>query len=88
MSKHSLTAIAEIWTIVSESISDEDRESIAENVVAVLIDHDYSLDDIKYEFENDADIINAVKYYSDDEVWPDEDEDYDVDYDMYDEEDE
>jgi hypothetical protein len=71
----------ELWHIVRESIPSIDRDSIAESVVATLIDHDCGPLQIKAAFRGDQDIIDAVKRHIDlDEDEANEDEEADIDY--------
>jgi len=80
-----LTLAYELWNAVSESISSIDRDSVAESVVALLIEHDISPDQIRKAFRGDGDIIEAVKLHADldtvdeDSEYEDEDEDS-IDY--------
>jgi hypothetical protein len=82
----SLSLAAELWSAVKESIISSDRASVADTVIAMLIDHDVSAEEIRREFRGDGDIIEALKYYSDldaeswDEIDEDETDDYGVDY--------
>jgi hypothetical protein len=78
MSAQALSVISEIWNIVSDHIPVDDASVIAENVVSILLDHDIDIEDIKYEFSNDENIMAAVKYYG--EFADTEDEEYE-DYD-------
>lgn len=69
----SIQLASELWSLVRESLTDEDREQIAESLVGILIDHGYDLEDIREEFV-DSDIKQAVKYFADeDEEYCDED---------------
>ena len=72
----------ELWHTVRESIASIDRDSVAESVVSILIDHDCSPQQIRATFRGDQDIIEALKLHVDsdiDDVEEDEDE-YEVDY--------
>jgi hypothetical protein len=52
-----------------------DRDEAAETVVAILIDNDCDVDDIKDSFKGDADIKRALTaYLDDDKSYVDEDE--------------
>lgn len=80
----SVQLAAEIWSLVRESIPYDDREHLADSLVSMLVDQGFDLDDIKYEFDNDSDVQDAIKYYIDDEdseyereEYSDEDEDED-----------
>jgi uncharacterized protein YjfI (DUF2170 family) len=75
-----LLALAyELWHTVRESIPSIDRDSIAESVVAILIDHDCGPLQIKAAFRGDQDIIEAVNLHIDDiDDEDDEEDDEDV----------
>ena len=79
----SVQLAAEIWSLVRESIPYDDREQLADSLVSVLVDQGFDLDDIRYEFDNDSDVQDAIKYYVDEdaeyerEEYSDEDEDED-----------
>lgn len=70
----SLQLASEIWNLVSESIPFDEREQIAFNFVGILVDNEYDLDDIQYEFSDDDNLITAVKYYRDEYEEEDEEE--------------
>lgn len=80
----SVQLAAEIWRLVRESIPYDDREQLADGLVSILMDQGFDLDDIKYEFDGDSDVNDAIKYYADDtesdydyeDYKEDEDEDY------------
>jgi len=84
-----LALITEVWHMMKESVVVTDRETVAENLVAILIDNDHSATDIRSAFRDDSDVIAALKYHLDDAVGFDEDEeaDYDDDLDDYAEDD-
>jgi hypothetical protein len=71
-----LDLIAQIWNMTRESIMAIDRDAIAENLVGILIDHDFSAEEIKSTFRDDADIIDALKAYVEDAVEFEEDAEY------------
>jgi hypothetical protein len=60
-----------------------DRQEAAETLVAVLIDHDEDVEDIRDAFKHDSDVKRALTAYLDNdknyEEDPDEDEDLDED---------
>jgi hypothetical protein len=73
-----LTLVAEMWLAVKESIISSDRAIVADNVIALLVDHDIAVDEIRKAFRGEGDIIDALKYYVDDaDAAFDEDEDDD-----------
>ena len=73
----SIQLAAEIWNSVRESVSYDEREELASNVVGIMIDHGCDLDDISHELRTDEDIQKAVNYYRDEVESEDNDEDYD-----------
>ena len=85
-----LTLVVETWNAVKESIISSDRGVVADNVVSLLIDHDIAHDEIRRAFRGEGDIIDALKYYIDnDEKWDEtaeEDDDDELEY-RYDDED-
>lgn len=74
----SLHIVSELWSMVSDSLLSSDRDSIAEHLVSLLIDNDYTIDEIKNEFAHDKTIIQAVREYAQNEE--DESEDSDDDW--------
>jgi hypothetical protein len=77
MSNQNLAAIADIWNLVSEYLTEDDRIHLADNVVTMLMDYDYHLDDIRHEFDGNSEIMDAVKFYSENEDIYEEDDTYD-----------
>lgn len=74
----SVELAGEIWRLVRESIPYDDKSSLAEGLVGILIDQGYELDDIAYEFTGDAAMQNAIKWYADEDSGDgDHDEYYD-----------
>jgi len=59
-----------------ESIMAIDRDAIAENLVGILIDNDFSAAEIKSTFRDDEDIIAALKAYVEDAVEFEEESEY------------
>lgn len=84
-----LAPIAEVWQMMRESIIVTDRETVAENLIAILIDNDYSAADIRQAFRDDSEVMAALKYHIDDALAYEEeesegdyaDEDFDIDED-------
>lgn len=85
-----LDIIAEIWNMTRDSIMANDRDAIAENMVGILIDNDFSPSEIQSTFREDYDIITALKVYVDDAVEFEEEEseyeEYEDEDDSYDDE--
>jgi len=69
-----LDIIVEVWKMVRESIISSDRYSVAENLVTILIDSDFSPVEIKSAFRGDGDVIEALKYHVDHEFGDTDDE--------------
>jgi hypothetical protein len=78
-----LELIAEIWNMTKDSLMANDRDAIAENLIGILIDHDFSPAEIKSVFRDDYDITSALKSHVEDAVEFEEDE---AEYEEYDEE--
>ena len=74
----------EIWTEARRFISGPDRAELAETVVNLLIEHDYSAEEIKEAFRGDADIKQSLQDFLIEDT---ADEEYEEDYDEEDEED-
>ena len=73
---------SEIWSELKRYVNTVDRAEAAETIVAILIDHDSTVDNIKDAFKGDVDIKRALTTYLDndksyeDEEEEDEEEDY------------
>jgi len=66
---------SEMWSELKRYVNTVDRDEAAETVVAILIDNDCDVDDIKDSFKGDADIKRALTaYLDDDKSYVDEDE--------------
>ena len=77
----------EIWSELKRYVNTVDRAEAAETVIAILIDHDSDVEDIRNAFKGDADIKKALtayldndKDYTEDEEEFPEDEDEDSDW--------
>ena len=68
------TVVSELWYEIKRHIPPSDRAEAAELVVAVLINNDEDVDDIKDAFKNDRDIKQALMEYLDTEKGYDDDE--------------
>lgn len=62
----SVSLAAEIWSLMRESVPYDDREQLADSLVGILMDHGFDLDDISYEFNDDMDVQDAIKFYRED----------------------
>jgi hypothetical protein len=69
--------INELWSELKRYMNSVDRADAADTVVSVLIDNDYSAEDIRDAFRGDADIKRALVEYLDSDKQDDEDEDED-----------
>lgn len=79
---------SEIWSELKRYVNTVDRGEAAETLVAVLIDHDEDVEDIRDAFKHDSDVKRALTAYLDnDKSYDDEDEDFDEDEDQSDWED-
>ena len=66
---------SEMWSELKRYVNTVDRDEAAETVVAILIDNDCDVDDIKETFKGDADIKLALTAYLDnDRSYEDEDD--------------
>lgn len=72
----SVQLASELWNLVRDSVNEDVVSELAESFVAILLDHGHDLDDIKYEFD-DENIQDAIKFYADEEVQDESDEEYD-----------
>jgi hypothetical protein len=59
------TVASEIWGELKRYVNTVDRDEAAEAVVAILIDNDSDVDDIRAAFKNDVDIKRALTAYLD-----------------------
>jgi len=79
---------SEIWSELKRYVNTVDRGEAAETLVAVLIDHDEDVEDIRDAFKHDSDVKRALTAYLDnDKSYDDEDEEIDEDEDNYNQED-
>ena len=66
---------SEIWSELKRYVNTVDRAEAAETIVAILIDHDATVDNIKDAFKGDVDIKRALTTYLDnDKSYEDEEE--------------
>lgn len=80
MSKSSLNVLSDMWSMLREYVNPDDLTQLADNVVMMLLEADYELEDIRVAFDGDADIMEAVRFYSEDtsdDYSDDSDEDFD-----------
>jgi len=73
---------SEIWSELKRYVNTVDRGEAAETLVAVLIDHDEDVEDIRDAFKHDSDVKRALTAYLDnDKSYDDEDDEIDEDED-------
>jgi hypothetical protein len=72
---------SEIWNELKRYVNTVDRSEAAETLVAVLIDHDEDVEDIRDAFKHDSDVKRALTAYLDNDKNYEEDEDIDEDID-------
>jgi preprotein translocase subunit Sec63 len=66
---------SELWSELKRYVNTVDRDEAAETIVAILIDNDCDVDDIKNTFKSDSDIKRALTAYLDnDKSYEDEEE--------------
>ena len=68
------TLVSELWYELKRHIPASDRADAAETVVAVLVNNDEDIDDIKTAFKSDREIKTALMAYLDTEKNYEEDE--------------
>jgi len=78
---------SEIWGELKRYVNVVDRMEAAESIVAILIDHDHSVDDIRDAFKGDSDIKKALTAYLDNDKDYEEEEEEFEDEDDYNKED-
>jgi hypothetical protein len=72
---------SEVWNELKRYVNTVDRQEAAETLVAVLIDHDEDVEDIRDAFKHDSDVKRALTAYLDNDKDYDEEEDLDEDLD-------
>ena len=79
----SMDLVSELWSELKRYVSVVDRTEAADALVSLLVDQNYSSDDIKSAFKWDAEVKKAVQVYigdhtdEDDEEYDDEEQDID-----------
>jgi Ribonuclease G/E len=75
---------SELWSELKRYVNTVDRNEATETIVAILIDNDCDVDDIKNAFKGDPDIKRALTAYLDnDKSFEDEDEEADEEEDYH-----
>ena len=72
---------SEIWSELKRYVNTVDRGEAAETLVAVLIDHDEDVEDIRDAFKHDSDVKRALTAYLDNDKSYEDEEDIDEDID-------
>jgi hypothetical protein len=73
---------SEVWNELKRYVNTVDRQEAAETLVAVLIDHDEDVENIRDAFKHDSDVKRALTAYLDnDKSYDDDEEDLDEDFD-------
>lgn len=70
---------SEIWGELKRYVNVVDRMDAAESIVAILIDHDCTVDEIRESFKGDSDIKKALTAYLDNDKDYAEEEEEDID---------
>ena len=71
---------SEIWGELKRYVNVVDRMDAAENIVAILIDHDHDVEEIRDAFKGDSDIKKALTAYLDnDKDYTEEEEEEEFD---------
>jgi hypothetical protein len=65
---------SEIWGEIKRYVNTVDRQEAAETLVAVLIDHDEDVEDIRSAFKGDSDVKRALTAYLDNDKSYDDEE--------------
>jgi hypothetical protein len=65
---------SEVWNELKRYVNTVDRQEAAETLVAVLIDHDEDVEDIRDAFKHDSDVKRALTAYLDNDKDYDEEE--------------
>jgi hypothetical protein len=73
------TLVSELWYELKRHIPASDRADAAETVVAVLVNNDEDIDDIKTAFKSDREIKTALMAYLDTEKSYDEEDEEEYD---------
>ena len=73
---------SEIWGELKRYVNVVDRMDAAESIVAILIDHDHDVDEIREAFKGDSDIKKALTAYldNDKDYAEEDDEEFDDEY--------
>jgi uncharacterized membrane protein YhiD involved in acid resistance len=70
---------SEVWNELKRYVNTVDRQEAAETLVAVLIDHDEDVEDIRDAFKHDSDVKRALTAYLDNDKDYEEEIDEDLD---------
>jgi hypothetical protein len=71
---------ADLWSELKRYIPVPDRDEAADLMINLLIDNDYSAEEIKSAFKGDNDVRHALQSYLDDSAGEDEEDEDEDDY--------
>ena len=74
---------SEMWSELKRYVNTVDRDDAAQTVVAILIDNDCDVDDIKETFKGEPDIKRALTAYLDDDKSYEDEEDVEEEEDYH-----
>jgi hypothetical protein len=74
---------SEMWSELKRYVNTVDRDEAAQTVVAILIDNDCDVDDIKETFKGEPDIKRALTAYLDDDKSYEDEEDVEEEEDYH-----
>jgi hypothetical protein len=74
----SLELTVDVWEELKRYVNVVDRPEAADNIVAIMIDHDYAAEDILSVFSYDPDVKRALSSYLADDEFDEYEEDEDV----------
>jgi len=78
-----VSVASEMWSELKRYVNTVDRSEAAETVVAILIDNDCDVDDIKDTFKGEPDIKRALTAYLDDDKPYEDEEDVEEEEDYH-----
>lgn len=73
-----LSLVSEVWNLLAYYIDSNDRAAAATTLVDLLVDNNYTADEIRAEFAGEKEVLKALAAYDAD----------DADYEEYDEDEE
>ena len=76
----SLDLISDLWSEIKRYVTPKDRSEVADIMLTMMMDHDYSIDEIRAAFRNDTDVKRSLAEL---EGNNDDDDDDDDDDELY-----